>query len=101
MYLAKVYVNFRLQLYVVRLPFVKHQKKTAGPDRTKIPKDVWGIAFLKQAIALSVLVLIPVTNELGFLISEYQLPDFIRRSYPEPICNVFTQREMQYYIFSL
>ena len=35
--------------------------------------------FVKQAVALVLLVLIPLTNQFGYLGSEYQLPNFIRR----------------------
>ena len=102
-----------------------HQKKTAGPDSTKkiCPKYVGviqcvltgvlptmsayipclpefpsmlGPLFVKQAVALALLVLIPMTIQFGYLNSGYQLPNFIR-SYHEPVCNVFTQQEMQEY----
>ena len=66
-----------------------------------MPIHVVGPPFIKQAVALDSLVQIPVTNQFGYLSSEYELPDFIRRSYPEPICNAFTQREMhKYFLFS-
>ena len=64
-----------------------------------MPIHVVGPPFVKQAVALILLVLIPVTNQFGYLSAEYQLPNFVR-SYPESISNVFTQREMQnYFIF--
>ena len=58
-----------------------------------MPIHVLGPPFVKQAVAFALLVLIPVTNQLGYLSSKYQLPNFIR-SYPEPICNVFTPQEV-------
>lgn len=52
----------------------------------RMPIHVVGLPFVKQAFALALLILIPVTNNVGSLSSEYQLPNFIR-SCPEPICN--------------
>jgi hypothetical protein len=64
-----------------------------------MPIHVVAPPFVKQAAALVLLVLIPVTSQFGYFSSEYQLHNFIR-SYPESICNVFTQREIQkYFLF--
>ena len=64
-----------------------------------MPIHVVGEPLVKQAVAFTLLVLIHVTKQFVCLSSEYQLPNFIR-SYPEPICNVFTQPEMQkYFLF--
>lgn len=43
-----------------------------------MPIHVVGPLFVKQAVVLTLLVLIPVTNQFGYLNSEYQLPNFIR-----------------------
>jgi hypothetical protein len=40
-----------------------------------MPIHVVGPRFVKQAVALALLVLIPVTNQFGHLNSEYQLPN--------------------------
>jgi hypothetical protein len=64
-----------------------------------MPINVVGPLFVKQAVALALFVLNPVNNLFGYLNSEYQLPNFIRR-YRVAICNVFIWQEMQkYFLF--
>ena len=66
-----------------------------------MPIHVVGPLFVKQAVLLASLVLIPVTNQFGYLGSEYQLPNFIR-SYCEPILQcVYKAGNAEVFYFSL
>jgi hypothetical protein len=51
------------------------------------------LLFVKQAIALPLLVLIPVSNQFGYLSSEYQLPNFIKLYF---ICHMLRIQQVTY-----